>query len=61
MIENKIVKLELKLKSEGKSSCDGVGGNSKTQVEDILPNINGNHELETIHSAEDVAIVRKLT
>ena len=39
----------------GKSPCDGVGGNIKTQVEDILLNIFGNHELETIHSAEDVA------
>jgi hypothetical protein len=39
----------------GKSPCDGVGGNIKTQVEDILLNIFVNHELETIHSAEDVA------
>ena len=41
----------------GKSPCDGVGGNIKTQVEDILLNIHGNHELEAIHSAEDVAKV----
>ena len=41
----------------GKSPCDGVGGNIKTQVEDVLLNIHGNHELEPIHSAEDVAKV----
>ena len=39
------------------SPCDGVGGNIKTQVEDVLLNIHGNHELEPIHSAKDVANV----
>ena len=34
----------------GKSPCDGVGGNIKT-----LLNIHGNNEIETVHSAEDVA------
>ena len=32
----------------GKSPCDGVGGNIKTQVE------NANKEVESIHTAEDV-------
>lgn len=41
----------------GKSPCDGVGGNIKTQVEDVLLNIHGNHELEPIHNAKDVAKV----
>ena len=41
----------------GKSPCDGVGGNIKTQVEDVLLNIHGNHELEPIHTAKDVAKV----
>ena len=39
----------------GKSPCDGVGGNIKTQVENALLNIHGNNEIETVHSAEDVA------
>jgi hypothetical protein len=39
----------------GKSPCDGIGGNIKTQVENALLNIHGNNEIETVHSAEDVA------
>ena len=39
----------------GKSPCDGVGGNIKTQVEAVALNIFGEHELDTIHSAHDVA------
>ena len=39
----------------GKSPCDGVGGNIKTQVEAVALNIFGEHELDTIHSADDVA------
>ena len=39
----------------GKSPCDGVGGNIKTQVEAALLNIHGNNEIESIHSAQDVA------
>ena len=39
----------------GKSPCDGVGGNIKTQVEAALLNIHGNNEIKSIHSAQDVA------
>ena len=39
----------------GKSPCDGVGGNIKTQVEAVAMNIFGENELDTIHSADDVA------
>ena len=38
---------------QGKSPCDGVGGNIKTQVEAVALNIFGEHELDTIHSADD--------
>ena len=41
----------------GKSPCDGVGGNVKTQVEAIALEAFGNSENLTIHSAEDVAKV----
>ena len=41
----------------GKSPCDDVGGKIKAHVKDILLNIDENHELETIHSVEDVAKV----
>ena len=38
----------------GKSPCDGVGSNIKTQVEEVLlKNCSGNI-LKLIHSAEDV-------
>ena len=39
----------------GKSPCDGVGGNIKTQVEAVALNIFGEYELDTIYSADDVA------
>ena len=39
----------------GKSPCDGVGGNTKTQVESVALDIHGNKEILTIHSADDVA------
>ena len=38
----------------GKSPCDGVAGNIKTQVENAMLNYFGNKEVESIHSAEDV-------
>ena len=38
----------------GKSPCDGVGGNIKTQVENAMLNDFGNKEVESIHTAEDV-------
>ena len=39
----------------GKSACDGVGGNIKTQVEAVALAVHGNKEMLTIHSADDVA------
>ena len=39
----------------GKSPCDGVGGNTKTQVENVAMDIHGNKEILAIHSADDVA------
>lgn len=41
----------------GKSPCDGVGGNVKTQVEAVALEVHGNSETLTIHSAGDVAKV----
>ena len=38
----------------GKSPCDGVGGNIKTEVENALLRRHGERDLRTIHSAEDV-------
>ena len=38
----------------GKSPCDGVGGNIKTQVEEALLKRHGEKNLKPIHSAEDV-------
>ena len=38
----------------GKSPCDGVGGNIKTEVENALLKRHGEKDLRTIHSAEDV-------
>ena len=38
----------------GKSPCDGVGGNIKTQVENAMMNDLGNIEVESIHTAKDV-------
>ena len=38
----------------GKSPCDGVGGNIKTEVENALLRRHGEKDLRTIHSAEDV-------
>ena len=38
----------------GKSPCDGVGGNIKKQVEEVLLNNYGEQNLEKIHSVEDV-------
>ena len=38
----------------GKSPCDGVGGNIKTQVESALLKRHGEKEMRSIHSAEDV-------
>ena len=38
----------------GKSPCDGVGGNIKTQVEEVLLKNYGENILKPIHSAEDV-------
>ena len=43
----------------GKSACDGVGGNVKTQVEAVALPVHGNSEMLTIHSADDVAKVIK--
>lgn len=38
----------------GKSPCDGVGGNIKTQVENAMLNDFGRQEIESVHSVEDV-------
>ena len=38
----------------GKSPCDGVGGNIKTQVESAMLNDFGKKEVEVIHSVKDV-------
>ena len=38
----------------GKSACDGVGGNIKTQVEAALQNDFGQQEVTQIESAEDI-------
>ena len=38
----------------GKSPCDGVGGNIKTQVESALLKRHGEKDMRSIHSAEDV-------
>ena len=38
----------------GKSPCDGVGGNIKTQVEAAMLNNFGQNEIEAIHSVKDV-------
>ena len=38
----------------GKSPCDGVGGNVKTEVEAALQNEYGNKEVTQIESAEDI-------
>ena len=38
----------------GKSPCDGVGGNMKTQVEDVMLTKFGDGDVEPIHSAENV-------
>ena len=43
----------------GKSACDGVGGNVKTQFEAIALDIHGNKEVLAIHSADDVARLLK--
>ena len=43
----------------GKSPCDGVGGNIKTQVEAAMLNNFGKHAIEAIHSVEDVKKVIK--
>ena len=43
----------------GKSPCDGVGGNTKTQFEAIALDIHGNKEALAIHSADDVAKLLK--
>ena len=46
----------------GKSACDGVGGNVKTQVEAAALAVHGNSEMLTIHSADDVAkVIREKT
>ena len=46
----------------GKSPCDGVGGNVKTQVEAVALEVHGNSETLTIHSADDVAkVIRERT
>ena len=41
----------------GKSPCDGVGGNVKTELENIAMYIHENQEIFTINKAEDVAKV----
>ena len=41
----------------GKSPCDGVGGNIKTQVESALLKRHGQNDMRPIHSAEDVKSV----
>ena len=41
----------------GKSPCDGVGGNVKTELENVAMDIHGNQEIFTINKAEDVAKV----
>ena len=38
----------------GKSPCDGVGGNIKTQVEEVMLRNHGEHEVIQIKSVEDV-------
>ena len=38
----------------GKSPCDGVGGNIKTQVGSALLKRHGEKDMRSIHSAEDV-------
>ena len=38
----------------GKSPCDGVGGNIKTEVENALLRRHGKRDIRTTHSAEDV-------
>ena len=43
----------------GKSACDGVGGNVKTEVEAALQNNIGNHKVSQIESAEDVKKTNK--
>ena len=43
----------------GKSPCDGVGGNTKTQFEAVALDLHGNKEVLAIHHAEDVAKVLK--
>ena len=43
----------------GKSPCDGVGGNVKTQFEMIALDIHGNKEVLAIRNAEDVARLLK--
>ena len=43
----------------GKSPCDGVGGNIKTEVENALLKRHGEKDLRTIHSAEVVKDVIK--
>ena len=47
------------LSGHGKSACDGVGGNVKTQFEAIALDIHGNKEVLAIHSADDVARLLK--
>ena len=39
----------------GKSPCDGVGENIRTQVENAMLNDFGNKEVESIYTAEDVS------
>ena len=41
----------------GKSPCDGVGGNVKTELENVAMDIHGKQEIFTINKAEDVAKV----
>ena len=43
----------------GKSPCDGVGGNTKTQLEAIAMDIHGSKEALAIHNADDVARLLK--
>ena len=43
----------------GKSQCDGVGGNVKTQFEIIALDIHGNKKVLAIHNAQDVARILK--
>ena len=43
----------------GKSPCDGVGGNTKTQFEAVALDLHGNKEVLAIHHATDVAKLLK--